>query len=327
MKLYILPKIIAIVGPTASGKTNLAIKLAKKFGGEIVSADSRQIYRGMDIGTAKAPISYARRSRASTKSSVPSNDGIQIYSSGIRHHLISVRNPNQLYTVAQYKRDAIKAIQQILKKGKLPFLVGGTGLYISAVLDNLQIPKVRPKPRLRARFEKLIAKRGLKFLYKKLLKLDPEAAYIVDPKNPRRVIRALEVAMTTGKPFTDQRQKGSKLFDSLILGLNPSKTKLKKNIERRTKLMIKNGLVHEVKTLLATFNFQLSTFNSIGYREIIDHLQGKTDLKQALLLINRHNLQYAKRQMTWFRKMPVVWILNEKQAEREIGGFLNEPVA
>ena len=189
-----LPKIIAIVGPTASGKTALSVALAQKYHGEIVSADSRQIYRGMDIGTAKPPVSER---------------------GGIPHYLFDIKDPNEEYTVADYKHDAVLAIQDILNKKKLPILVGGTGLYIDAVLDNLDIPKMKADPELRAKIEKDIAENGLAAVVKKLVDRDPEAAYIVDPKNPRRVVRALEVAILTGEPFTAQRKKNEPLFDAL----------------------------------------------------------------------------------------------------------------
>jgi tRNA dimethylallyltransferase len=165
------PKIIAIVGPTASGKTALGIALARKFRGEIVSADSRQIYRGMDVGTAK-PTEEERRA--------------------IPHHLIDIKDPNEDYTVANYQRDAIAAINDIIARGNVPLLVGGTGLYVRAIVENLNIPKTVADPKLRAQIEKDIAAVGLVTVFKRLVALDPEVAYVVDPKNPRRVVRALE---------------------------------------------------------------------------------------------------------------------------------------
>ena len=190
-------KLIVILGPTASGKTDLAIKLAKKYNGEVVSADSRQIYKGMDIGTAK-PLDLK----------------------GIAHWLLNIKKPNQDYTVAEYKKNAVKAIKNIQKRGKLAILAGGTGLYIKAVVENLNIPKVKANPLLRQKIEKEIEKRGLDYVFKKLIKLDPEAAYIVDPKNPRRVIRALEVCLLTKKPFSEQRKTGKALFDVLEIGIS-----------------------------------------------------------------------------------------------------------
>ena len=184
-----LPKIIAIVGPTASGKTDLAIKLAKKLNGEIISADSRQVYKGMNIGTAKAKL------RANGK--------LQI-ANGIPHYLINIKKPNENYTVAEFKKDAIDAVNKIIKRGKVPILAGGTGLYVKAVTENLEIPEVKPDMALRKKLEKRIEREGLDALYRELIKQDPEAAYIVDGKNPRRVIRALEIAISTKKPFSEQ---------------------------------------------------------------------------------------------------------------------------
>ena len=307
-----LKKIVCIVGPTASGKTALAIKLAKKFNGEIVSADSRQIYREMDIGTAKPPV-------------VPPGKGGRgdMVSFGIPHYLIDIRNPNQSYTAGQFKRDVIKAVKKITRFGKLPILVGGTGLYISAVVNNLEIPEVEPNKQLRKKLEEQIQKHGLYYVYGKLTALDPESAYNVDPKNPRRVIRAYEIALVTKKPFSETRKKGRPLFDTLILGLD-SGVKLKAKIEKRTSLMIKKGLAKEVKNLLKKYGPRPVPFDAIGYREMIDYLRGRTTLPEAVTLINKNTWRFAKRQMTWFKKMPVVWIKNQSVAEagKEIRQFL-----
>ncbi len=215
MNIQPKPKIVAVVGPTASGKTTLGIALAKKYNGEIISADSRQIYRGMDIGTAKPPISpfSEPNSEKTVKSSVLVDARTRAYLyDGIPHHLIDIKNPDEDYTVADYKRDAIAAIDGILGRGKLPILVGGTGLYIDAILDNLDIPKIKADPKLRTEIENDIAEHGLATVFKKLVDRDPEAANIVDPQNPRRVVRALEVAILTGEPFTAQRTKNSRFL-------------------------------------------------------------------------------------------------------------------
>ncbi len=312
-----LPKLICVVGPTASGKTALSIKLARKFGGEIVSADSRQIYRGMDIGTAKAV-----KQLPLTPSLAKEGAKGEFYSHDIKHHLINIRNPNQPYTLAQYQHDAIKTIDKIIKSGKVPFLVGGTGLYVWAVVNNLLIPEVYPNKKLRLKLERQTQKYGLGFLYQKLIKLDPEAAYIVDPKNPRRVIRALEIALSTKKPFSETRKRGPRLFDELILGINLSPQELKKRIEKRTKQMIRLGLVREITSLVKKYGAKQTTFDAIGYREIIGHLRGKLKLQEAIDQINKNSWRFSRRQMTWFRKMPVVWIKNQIQAEQKIKRFL-----
>ncbi len=307
------PKILVIVGPTASGKTALAIKLAKKYDGEIVSADSRQIYRGMDIGTAKplaslklrrsGPFSPASQ-RVGAKTSVPNGDsriGTIYISDGVPHHLIDIKKPDEDYTVADYKRDATKAIRSILRRGKFPILVGGTGLYIKAVVENLAIPKVKENPELRVRLETELKTEGLEKLFQKLVSLDPEATYIVDPKNPRRIIRALEVAITTGKPFTAQRKKKKPLFEAEIIGLKLPAETLRKQIESRVDQMIQDGLVEEVKTLYAKYG-RVKALEAIGYREIIDYIDGKIMLEEAIRQIKINTWHYAKRQATWFKK-------------------------
>ncbi|KKW23215.1 MAG: tRNA dimethylallyltransferase [Parcubacteria group bacterium GW2011_GWA2_51_12] len=296
-----LPKLICIVGPTASGKTELAIHLAKKFKGEIVSADSRQIYRGMDIGTAK-PTEAEKKA--------------------VAHFLVDTKKPNTSYTVGQYKKDSIRAIADILSRKKVPFLVGGTGLYVSAVVNNLEFPKVKPSPRLRKKLEDELQKHGLNYLFGKLTALDPEAAYVVDPKNPRRVIRALEVTLKTRKPFTQQRRRGDRIFDSLILGISRDGAQLQSRITKRTKQMLRSGLLNETSRLVKRYGFHQVAFDAIGYRETIAHLLGRITLAEAEREINKNTIRYAKRQMTWFRKMPVVWVKNAKETEEQIVKFL-----
>jgi tRNA dimethylallyltransferase len=350
------PKIIAIVGPTASGKTSLSITLAEKYNGEIVSADSRQIYRGMDIGTAKLPISERE---------------------DIPHYLLDIKDPNEEYTVSDYKQDAVTSIEDILKRNKLPILVGGTGLYIDTVIDNLNIPKVKADPELRATIEKDIREIGLAAVFKKLVDRDPEAAYIVDPKNPRRVVRALEVAMLTGEPFTAQRKKNEPLFDALKIGIDlssgikrldiarnfraknenleegvigttpkrdsrftaennreskvidsrrevyPPPEILHDRINLRIDLMVQDGLVAEVEALVKKYGRTCAAFDAIGYREIIDYLDGKASLEQATDIMKHNTWHYAKRQMTWFRKdKNIKWVKDKEETDRIVKEFL-----
>jgi len=297
-------KLIVILGPTASGKTSLSLKLAKKLNGEIVSADSRQIYRELDIGTAKPAKKQLKQ---------------------VKHYLINIKKPNQHYTAGQYKRDSIKVINKIIKSGKVPFLVGGTGLYIKSLADNLEIPEVKPDRKLRNKLESEIKNKGLKSVYNKLIKLDPEAAYIIDENNPRRVIRALEIAIKTKKPFSQQRKKGKPLFDILEIGLNPGEKKLTKIIDKRVNKMIGAGLLKEVKRLIKKYNKRLRTFDAIGYREMIDLLDKKISLKDALKRIKINTWHFAKRQMTWFRKdKNINWIKNQREAEKLIKNFLKK---
>jgi tRNA dimethylallyltransferase len=295
-----LPKLLVILGPTASGKSAVAISLAKKFDGEIISADSRQIYKGMDIGTSKVTQKEMR---------------------GVRHYLLDIKNPDEPYTVAGYKKDALRAIRSVLRRKKLPILVGGTGLYIQAITDNLDIPAVPPSPALRKKLEARLDRYGLAKLFEELVKLDPEAAYIVDGKNPRRVLRALEVAIITGKPFTSQKKKGKKLFETLKIGLNPAD--LKERIEKRGKLMGEDGLAPEVKGLIKKYGKGIQALDAIGYREIIQYLNGDLSLKEALELMIKNTKNYAKRQMTWFKRdKEIRWIKNEKEVEKLARKFL-----
>ena len=288
------PKIIVIVGPTASGKSDLAIKIAGKFNSEIISADSRQIYRGMDIGTAKPAKTEIRK---------------------IPHHLIDIKNPDENYTVAQYKKDCLKAIKMVLAKNKIPVLVGGTGLYIKTIADNLEIPEVKPDFQLREKLEKELKSKGLDYLYQKLIELDPEAAYIIDSKNPRRIVRALEITLKTEKPFSQQRKSGKKLFNCLKIGISLPKEKLREKINKRADKILKNGLIKEVKNLIKKYPFDIPAFDAIGYREIINYLQGKVSLDETTALIKKNTWRYAKRPITWFKKdKKIIWIDNPQKA-------------
>ena len=297
------PKIVAIVGPTASGKTGLSIALTQRYNGEIVSADSRQIYREMTIGTAKP-----------TKSEMQT----------IPHHLIDTKEPNEDYTVAEYKVDAERAIRDILARKKLPILIGGTGLYVKAVVDNLDIPAIKANPELRQRIENDIRRNGLDAAFKELVEHDPEAAYIVDPKNPRRVVRALEVAILTGEPFTAQRKKHEPIFNALRIGINPPPDILRERIDRRIDLMMQDGLVDEVLNLTEKYGGECAAFDAIGYREIIDYLHDKISLQKAVEDMKLNTWHYAKRQITWFKRdKEIHWVENRHEAEKLVEDFLS----
>jgi len=318
----------------------LSLRLAKKFGGEVVSADSRQIYKGMDIGTGKIEADRRGSKRGLT----------QIISGGVPHYLIDVVNPDEEFTLADYKKKTVVAIQDILKHKKIPFLVGGTGLYIQAVVDNLEIPAVPPNKKLRAQFEKELAlaphpnplpqgERGIDFRarekvikkwYKKLLKLDPGAVEVVDAKNPRRIIRALEVCLATGKPFSKLREKGKPLFDVLQIGITMPREKLYERIDKRVNWMIEQGLIKETRHLIKKFQVPSSKFqdlpsmSGIGYKEIGECLRGDYGLSEAVQKIKFRTHAYARRQMTWFRRdRRIKWIKNYKEAERKIGKWLH----
>ncbi|MCR4328663.1 MAG: tRNA (adenosine(37)-N6)-dimethylallyltransferase MiaA [Patescibacteria group bacterium] len=294
MDNYVKPKILVIVGPTASGKTALSIALAKKLGGEIVSADSRQIYREMDIGTAKPLRGKFKIQNSKFRKNT-------YFSEGIPHHLIDIKNPNEDYTVAEYKCDAVKVVREILKRGKFPILVGGTGLYVKAVVDNLDIPHVAANETLRRKLEEEVKNKGTEYIFKKLVALDPEAAYIVDPKNPRRVIRALEVTLVTGRPFTAQRKKSAPLFNAKIIGIETPLATLRHRIDTRVDIMMQNGLLKEVQGLYRKYD-SVKALDAIGYREIIEYFKKKISLDEAVRQMKLNTWRYARRQMTWFRK-------------------------
>ena len=302
------PKVTVIVGPTASGKSELAISIAKKFSGEIVSADSRQVYRGMDIGTAKPEL-------------VKKNGAL--FSRGVRHHLLDIRDINQTFTAKEFKDLAEKAIKEILNRGKLPIVVGGTGLYIKALTDNLNLATTPPNEKLRKKLQNELNRRGVTALYERLVCLDPEAAYIVDRKNPRRVIRALEIALTQKSSLEKLRTGGEVPFVFLQIGLRRSSEILKKKIERRAVAMVSAGLVKEVKNLVKKYSPDLEPLSAIGYREICEHLQGKIPLAEAVRKMQRNTWRYAKKQMAWFaRNKRVRWVKKGKEAEALVRKFL-----
>ncbi len=303
------PKLIVILGPTASGKTGMSLKLAKKFKGEIISTDSRAIYQGMDIGTAKP------KGIRSIKHS--------IIVRGIPHYLIDVVRPDQEFNVGQFKQKAIKIIKDIRRRKKLPFLVGGTGLYISSIVDNLEIPPVVPDKKLRKKLEKMMDKYGLNYLWRRLIRLDPGAEKFVQQKNSRRIIRALEVCLKTKKPFSKLRKRGRPLFNMLQIGVKLPREALYKRINQRVDKMIEAGLVKEVKKLTKKYSLNLPSMSGIGYQEIILYLQNKITLLEAIDLIKKNTRHYTRRQISWFKRdKRIKWIKNYNQAERLITNFL-----
>jgi len=291
-------KLIVILGPTASGKTSLAIKLAQSFNGEIISADSRQIYKNMTIGTAK-----------------PSKDEL----GAIKHHLIDCVRPDHNFTLAEFIQKANKHILAIQKKGKLPFLVGGTGLYISAIVDNYDLPKGKIDLRLRQRLESKSKDELLEYLQE----LDPETAQTIDNDNSRRLIRALEYVIINNKSFSKNQSIQKSPYDILQIGINIQQPELNKRIEQRTNQMIEEGLVNETNKLLNKYDNTLPSINTIGYQEIISYLIKEIDLNQAIDLIKTHTRQYAKRQMTWFKRdKRINWIEFNWEAESILRKFL-----
>lgn len=288
-------KLLVILGPTASGKSDLAIEIAKKFNGEIISADSRQVYKGMDLGTGKVERDKNFK---------------EFYSEGVRHYLLDIVEPQQYFSVYQYQKLALKAINEILKKKKLPILCGGTGLYISAVIENWKFLKIKPNFELRKKLEKL----SLEELFEKLKKIDPQRATTIDPKNKRRIIRALEIALTKGK--VPPLEKKPLKIDILILGIQKEKEELKKLIKTRLEKRINLGMIEEVKNLKekGVSSQRLEEFG-LEYRWVNRYLEGKITLEEMKKRLYNEIVKYAKRQMTWFKKMKnIYWIKTKEEA-------------
>lgn len=293
-----MKKLIVILGPTASGKTDLSIKLAKKFNGEVISADSRQVYKGMDIGTGKI-----------TEKEMM----------GIPHYLLDVASPKKIFTVADYKKLAEKLIDKILKKGKIPFIVGGTGFYIDAVLGNASIPEVKPDWKLR----KKLGKKSVEGLYKMLKKLDPERAKLIDKYNPRRLIRAIEIVLKTKKPVPEIKSQ-SPVFDVLYIGVKRNKKELEKLIEKRLIKRLESGMLNEAKRLRKTgVSFKRMEEFGLEYRYMAYYLQKKISYDEFITRLNKEIEHYAKRQMTWFKKnKQIKWVKNYKEALYLLTRFL-----
>ncbi|MDD5750294.1 MAG: tRNA (adenosine(37)-N6)-dimethylallyltransferase MiaA [Candidatus Pacebacteria bacterium] len=282
-------KLVVIVGPTASGKTGLAVKLAKKFKGEVVCADSRQIYSGMKIGTAQPD----KREKA-----------------GVPHRLFGIIPPKKVFSAAAYQKMALKTVKDIQKQGKMPFLTGGSAFYIYPVIEGWQFPKSKADPVLRKKLESM----SLARLFQMLRGLDKKRAENIDKKNKRRLIRAVEIAKRFGKVPEITKKP---VFDCLILGIDPGKDELKKRIEKRTERMLKQGLEKEVKSLVKKYGWTDVLKNTIGYAEFA---QGPAFPLQELIAL--HTEQFAKRQMVWFKKdKRIHWLKNQKQANTLIKKF------
>ncbi|MEO5953827.1 MAG: tRNA (adenosine(37)-N6)-dimethylallyltransferase MiaA, partial [Chloroflexia bacterium] len=276
------PHLIAIFGPTASGKSALALTISESFNAEIISADSRQVYRYMDIGTDKAS--------PSDQSRVP-------------HHLIDIVNPDENYTLGLYQQDAYSAINNILARGLLPILAGGTPLYINAVLEGWTIPRVEPDPAFRDALYAQAEADGVAPLYARLTHLDPKAAAGILPTNTRRIIRALEVIHSTGQLMSAQQAKSAPPYSILGILLESDRTTLYKRIDARVDTYIQRGLVHEVQSLKGRgYPFDLPSMSGIGYRQVGDYLTGKATLPEAIQRIKYDTHAFVRHQVNWFRR-------------------------
>ena len=277
------PPLIAIVGPTAVGKTELSLQLAERFNGEIISSDSRLFYRGMDIGTAKP--SQAEMAR-------------------VPHHLIDVSDPDKTWSLGQFQRAAAEIIEYIVARGKLPFLVGGTGQYYRAVTEGWLPPEVKADKRLRGVLEREQEEKGAEWLHEKLATLDPEAAAKIDYRNVRRTIRALEVILTTGEKFSSQRQQhGEPIYNLLTIGLRRERAELYERVDLRIKQMFAAGLLDEVQALLdAGYSPELPSMSVLGYRECVAVLNGTMSQDEAIIQMKRITRVFVRRQANWFKE-------------------------
>lgn len=273
--------LVVILGPTAVGKTEIAIRLAERLSGEIVSADSRLFYRGMDIGTAKPTLVERQR---------------------VPHHLIDVADPDEVWSLARFQREARRVISEIYARSHLPFLVGGTGQYVRAVTHGWQPPKVKPSPFLRNALETWAEEIGGEGLHARLSVLDPKAAEKIDYRNLRRTIRALEVILSTGKRFSEQRLQRPPVYDLLQLGLTRPRPELYARVDERIHSMFEAGFVEEVRSLLDQgYSPDLPTLSAIGYREIIAYLQEKITLEEAIAQMKKATRIFVRRQANWFK--------------------------
>lgn len=282
--------VIVIGGPTASGKTALSIELAKKINGEIVSADSMQIYKEMNIGTAK-----------------PEKEEMQ----GIKHYLIDFVNPNERYSVADYKRDAKKAIREIIQKGKTPIVVGGTGLYIDSLIYEIEYPEIEIDLNYRDKLEQEASEHGLDSLYERAKKIDEVATNKISKNDKKRIFRILEIYHQTGKTKTELEINSRKEpeFNYKIFAINMDRKILYERIDKRVDIMIEKGLIDEVKNIYKKYEKFPTSMQALGYKEVVDYLEEKVSKEQMIEKIKQESRRYAKRQLTWFRKnKETIWL-------------------
>lgn len=329
----LLKPLIVLVGPSASGKTAVALELAKKINGEIISADSRQVYKYLDIGTAKpiyAKTLSAKTQNAKTQENKRQNAKTPIVINGIPHYLIDLVEPDERYSAGKFREDAEKVIQQIYVHKKIPLVVGGTGLYIHALIDGLvELPGANHK--LRKELENLAKKYGKNYLYQRLAKVDPEKAKKIHPQNLPRIIRALEVYSLTGKPISTWQEKTNYTqYEPKFFGLLWERDKLYQRINERVEKMYQAGILTELKKVLKKGYARNSPgLEGLGYQHLLEYLDGKIKLEEAITFWKRDTRRYAKRQMTWFKKdKRIHWIkidqpFNPKKIVQKILSFLH----
>lgn len=299
------PKVIVLCGPTASGKTSLSIELAKRINGEIISCDSMQIYKDMDIGTAK-----------------PTEQEKQ----GIKHYLLDFLSPEVRYSVADYKKDAEKAIEEILKKRKVPIIVGGTGLYINSLIYNIGYKDSKIDIDYRNKLEKMVVEKGLENLYEMAQKIDPEAMKNISHNDKKRIMRVLEIYNETGKTKTElemESRKNEPKYNYIVFALDMDRDKLYERINKRVDIMLKNGLIHEVEKLINTYKIMPTAMQGLGYKEVVEYLKGNCTEEEMVEKIKMETRRYAKRQLTWFRKnKETIWLNGLEEADKNINTIL-----
>lgn len=299
-------KVVVIGGPTASGKTDLSIRLAKKINGEIVSADSMQIYKEMNIGTAK-----------------PDEDERQ----GIKHYMMDIINPDERYSVADYKRQAKIAIQEIINKGKTPIVVGGTGLYIDSLIYEIEYVDIQTDLEYRKQLEERVEKEGLQKLYEEAKKIDECAMEKISPNDKKRILRVLEIYKQTGKTKTqlDKQSRKDVQYDYKVFAINMNREILYNRINKRVDIMIQKGLIDEVKQIYNKYKMFPTAMQALGYKEVVEYLEDKITKEEMIEKIKQESRRYAKRQLTWFRKnKQTIWLDGQENIETNINRILEE---
>lgn len=299
------PKVIVICGPTASGKTALSIELAKKINGEIISADSMQIYKYMDIGSAKV-----------TKEEMQ----------GIKHYMLDVVEPNKRYSVAEYKLEAEKCIEEILSRNKTPIVIGGTGLYIDALIYGIEFSDIKIDEEYRKYLTNLCEKEGLEKLYNMAVEIDPQAMKIISNNDKKRIMRVLEIYHETGKTKTEQEiesRKNEVKYDYKVFAINWDREKLYERINKRVDIMIEQGLIEEVKNLLSKYENMPTAIQGLGYKEVKEYLDGDLTKEEMIEKLKMETRRYAKRQFTWFKKnKDTIWIDGQNDIKTNINIIL-----
>ncbi len=300
-------KVIVICGPTASGKTALSIELAKQIHGEIVSCDSMQIYKDMNIGTAKPTIQEMQ---------------------GIKHYLIGYVSPEKRYSVADYKRDAKNAIKEIIEKDKMPIIVGGTGLYLDSLIYEIEYQEIELDEEYRKNLEKEVEEQGLDRLYERAKQIDAKAVEKISPNDKKRILRILEIYHATGKTKTEQEIESRKKeveYDYKVYALNWDREKLYDRINKRVDIMIEQGLIEEVKQILDKYDTFPTAMQGLGYKEVVDYLKGNLTKEEMIEKIKMETRRYAKRQLTWFRKnKQTIWLNAENKIQDNINIILKD---